>query len=353
MPPALPLRRDAGEADAGLARLEAERLAERGVREVLPGEPGAGEAAPVALRRPLEELREDGRGQRGVGVARPAGDEAGHAALRDHDLRLAEAVGAGADLEGQEARLREAVPPGAHLAQGARVGVEEAGALPAQDGDVALAGGPLGERQRLEALPERGVVHGDESERALLVHELDPRHAARLGPELLRLDQQVVPEGGRGHEDPLPRHHEAGHRARPRGLLLPGRAPVPVLAGDADADDAGAEVAVGGGDGDGRGRRRRGRDRGRGAGARGAATRAGALAQADPRRRGEDERRAARACGRAGSHTASGSPGGRPRPARGRGPRCRRRPRTRCGGSARGSRRTPPPRRRASGWAGR
>ena len=255
-----------------------------------------------------------------------------------------------ADLEGQEARLREAVPPGAHLAQGARVGVEETRALPAEDGDVPLGRGPLGERQWLETVPERGVVHGDEGERALLVHELDPRHAAGVGPELLRLDQQVVPEGGRGHEDPLPRHHEAGHRPRPRGQLLPGGAPVPVLAGDPDADDAGAEVTVGGGGRRGRrcgrhgcgGRRRRGRGHARGR------FRAGG-----GRQDGEDERRAARACGRAGSHTASGSPGGRRRHARGRGPRCRRRPRTRCGGSARGWRRTPPPRRRASGWAGR
>ena len=87
---------------------------------------------------------------------------------------------------------------GAHLAHGARVGVEEPGALPAQDRHVALAGGALGERQRLEALPERGVVDGDEGERPLVVHQLHPRHGARLGAELLRLDQQVVPEGGRG-----------------------------------------------------------------------------------------------------------------------------------------------------------
>ena len=68
--------------------------------------------------------------------------------------------------------------------------------------------------------------------------------------------------------------------------------------------------------------------------------------------RRERDPRGARACDRWESHTASGSGGGRPRPARGRAPRCPPALRSGSRGSDRGSTRRPRPRRRASGSHG-
>ena len=58
------VRRHVGQAHAGLAGAQAEGRTQRRVREVLPGEAGAGEAPPVVLVRALEELLEHGRGER-------------------------------------------------------------------------------------------------------------------------------------------------------------------------------------------------------------------------------------------------------------------------------------------------
>ena len=333
------VRQHARQPDAGLAGRESEPLAQRRVGEVLPRNSRAREAAPVSLRGTRQELREHRRRDGRVRVAGAARHEPGHAAVRDHDLGFPEALGARRDVDRQQARLRQSVAPRAHLAQRPGVRVEQARALPAQHLDGALAPGARLEWKRREALPEGGVVDGHERERALVVHELHARHRARVAAELLRFDQQRVAEGGRGDQDPVARDDEAGDRPRPGRLLLPRRARVPVLAGDAHAHDPGAQGGVAGGRGGGGRRRGRRRCHGRG--------RLRARRGAGHRQERQDER--VTAGGRAGSHTASGSPGGRRRPSRDRAPRYLRRLRARSCGSGQCSWRTPGTRRRASG----
>ena len=82
-------------------------------------------------------------------------------------------------------------------------------------------GAASGERERLEALPEGRVVDLDERERALLVDERDARRRALVAAELLRLDEQVVAERGRGHEDAPARHDEAADGPASRAPASP------------------------------------------------------------------------------------------------------------------------------------
>ena len=215
----------------------------------------------------------------------------------------------------------------AHLADGARGRVELPDARPAMDGDASREGRALGDGQRSEPLPERGIVHGHEGERTLGVEEVEAGGRALVAAHLLHLDQELVAEGRARHEDLRTRHHDAGERARPRRLLRPGGLPVPLLAGDAQGHDAGPRPVEG---------RRRGCQRHRRPG--------GGRAPG-----GEEE---ATGYGRARSHTARGSRHGPGPPSPFPAPPCPR-SRTPGGGSGPCWNRMRSPRRRGSGCPGR
>ncbi len=251
-----PVGQDPGEADAVLAVGQAERLPEDGIGEVLPGEAATREAAPLSPGPVGHEALEDGRGDGRPGVAGAPGEKANDLFVMDHHLRRAQAVRAGGHVQGQQVGPREAVPARADLTHAARVAVQEPGVPPAQDRELALARQRVGEGERLEALPEIGVVHFDEGQRPLGVGEHHPPGGARVLAQLLHLDEQVVSEGGGGAEDAAAGDDEPGQGAGPGRLLGPGRLPVPLLSAHQHPDDARPQVAVE--------RRRRGHGRGAG-----------------------------------------------------------------------------------------
>ena len=302
-----------------LAGGEAQGGAEGGVAELLPGHPRAGEAPVRSLPGVGQELAEDRRCEPAQGVSRLAGGESHDLPVRHHHLRVPRPLQAAREIQGEEADPRNAVSPHPHLANRGGGRLDLPRPRPTMHGHLAGQGDALGEGQGRQALPERGVVHFQKGERALVIDPGQAGGGPRLQAQLLHLDQDVVAHGGAGDQDAGTLDHQPAQGAGPRALLGPGRLPVPLLARDPDRHHRRPQSLGGARPRGGRGRRPR-------PGAR----------RTGGQERGGQERPPPRGSYPVKSHTGAGSRSGRHRLSRGRGPRSRPPPRTPGGGSARG-----------------